>query len=173
MTSTASGTTSLGTHTIALINPATEQLIVDQPLATAADADAAIARAAAALPTWRSLAPLDRIKLMRRFADTIAAHAEELAQLETANMGMPIGNSRWCANTAADVIHYYAGCIDKHTGSTIPVAGGVTMTFHEPLGVVGDDRGDLHDHVLGGIEPSHLQVHPHKHPHRLGRRLRK
>ena len=125
------------TGTLALLNPATEQLILDQPLATAADADAAIAKAAAAFPAWRAMAPLDRIRLMRRFADTISAHAEELAQLETANMGMPIGNSRWCADTAAEVFHYYAGCIDKHTGATIPVAGGVTMTFHEPLGVVG------------------------------------
>ncbi len=123
--------------TLALLNPATEALILNQPLATAADADAAISRASAALPAWRSMTPLDRIKLMRRFADTVADHAEELAQLDTANMGMPIGNSRWCANAAADVFHYYAGCIDKHTGSTIPVAGGVTMTFHEPLGVVG------------------------------------
>ncbi|MCU1389694.1 MAG: aldehyde dehydrogenase [Ilumatobacteraceae bacterium] len=125
------------TESLALLNPATEELILDQPLATAADADAAIAKAAAALPGWRAMAPIDRIQLMRRFAESIAAHAEELAQMETANMGMPIGNSRWCANTAAEVIHYYAGCIDKHTGSTIPVAGGVTMTFHEPLGVVG------------------------------------
>ena len=123
--------------TLALINPSNEKLILHQPLATAADADAAIARAAAALPAWRAMAPLDRIKLMRRFADTVAEHADELAQLDTVNMGMPIGNSRWCANAAADVLHYYAGCIDKHTGSTIPVAAGVTMTFHEPLGVVG------------------------------------
>ena len=123
--------------TIALLNPADETLIRDQPLATAADADAAIACAAKAFPAWRAMAPTDRVKLMRRLADTIAAHAEELAQLETANMGMPIGNSRWCANTAAEVFHYYAGCVDKHTGATIPVAGGVTMTFHEPLGVVG------------------------------------
>ena len=55
-------------------------------------------------------------------------------------MGMPIGNSRWCAGTAADVLHYFAGAIDKHTGSTIPVAGGVDLTFHEPLGVVGSDH---------------------------------
>ena len=124
-------------ETLALLNPATEELIVDQPLATAHDADAAIELAAAALDQWRSVAPIDRAKVLRRFADTIADHAEELAQLETANMGMPIANSRWCADTAADVIHYYAGCVDKHTGSTVPVAGGVTMTFHEPLGVVG------------------------------------
>jgi hypothetical protein len=123
--------------TLALINPATEALILNQPLATVADADAAISRAAAALPSWRAMAPIDRIKIMRRFADAVALHADELGRLDTMNMGMPIGNSVWCANTAAEVLHYYAGCIDKHTGSTIPVAGGVTMTFHEPLGVVG------------------------------------
>src|SRR4051794_32965689 len=124
-------------ETLALVNPATEAVIRDQPLATAADTDAAIERAAAALPAWRALAPLDRIKVMRRFADMIAGHADELAHLETDNMGMPIASSRWCADTAAEVIHYYAGCVDKHTGATIPVAGGVTMSFHEPIGVVG------------------------------------
>jgi acyl-CoA reductase-like NAD-dependent aldehyde dehydrogenase len=83
------------------------------------------------------MAPNDRIKIMRRFAETIATHAQELAELDTRNMGMPIGSSRWCADTAAEVIHYYAGAVDKHLGHTYPVAGGVTMTFHEPLGVVG------------------------------------
>jgi acyl-CoA reductase-like NAD-dependent aldehyde dehydrogenase len=122
---------------IALLNPANEELILDQPLATAADADAMIARAAAALPSWRAIAPTERARMLRRFADHVADHAEELAQLETANMGMPIGSSRWCANAASDVLHYYAACVDKHTGTTIPVAGGVTMTFHEPVGVVG------------------------------------
>ncbi len=122
---------------IALLNPATAELICDQPLATAHDADTAIAKAAAALPEWRAIGPLDRVRLLRRFAENVAAHVEELAQLETANMGMPIGSSRWCANAVADVLHYYAGCVDKHTGTTIPVAGGVTMTFHEPIGVVG------------------------------------
>jgi acyl-CoA reductase-like NAD-dependent aldehyde dehydrogenase len=75
--------------------------------------------------------------LLRRFAETIAHHADELAIIETQNMGMPIGSSTWCANAAADVIHYFAGAVDKHTGSTIPVAGGIDVTFHEPLGVVG------------------------------------
>jgi acyl-CoA reductase-like NAD-dependent aldehyde dehydrogenase len=96
-----------------------------------------VIRAQAALPAWRDMAPNDRIKITRRFAETIAAHAQELAELDTRNMGMPIGSSKWCADTAAEVIHYYAGAIDKHLGHTYPVAGGVTMTFHEPLGVVG------------------------------------
>jgi acyl-CoA reductase-like NAD-dependent aldehyde dehydrogenase len=112
-------------------------VIQEVSLATVHDVDQAVARAHAVLPAWRDMAPNDRAKLMRRFADTIAAHAQELAELDTRNMGMPIGSSLWCANTAAEVIHYYAGAVDKHLGHTYPVAGGVTMTFHEPLGVVG------------------------------------
>ena len=124
-------------RTITLRNPADDSVLQEIPLATAHDIDHAVARAHAALPAWRDMAPNDRIKIMRRFAETIAAHAQELAELDTRNMGMPIGSSKWCADTAAEVIHYYAGGVDKHLGHTYPVAGGVTMTFHEPLGVVG------------------------------------
>ena len=123
--------------TLQIVNPADESVITTITLATVDHADMAIDRAKQASPMWRSVAPADRARLMRRFADAVAAHAEELAQMETANMGMPIGSSRWCANGVADVLHYFAGAIDKHTGSTIPVAGGIDMTFHEPLGVVG------------------------------------
>jgi acyl-CoA reductase-like NAD-dependent aldehyde dehydrogenase len=122
---------------IVLRNPATTEVVDELVLAGRSEVDAAVARANAAAPTWRAVAPADRARLLRRFADTIAAHADELGVLETRNMGMPIGSSTWCANAAADVIHYFAGAIDKHTGSTIPVAGGVDVTFHEPLGVVG------------------------------------
>jgi acyl-CoA reductase-like NAD-dependent aldehyde dehydrogenase len=127
----------MSNRTITLRNPADDSVIQDVPLATVHDVDQAVIRAQAALPAWRDMAPNDRIKIMRRFAESIAAHAHELAELDTRNMGMPIGSSKWCADTAAEVIHYYAGAIDKHLGHTYPVAGGVTMTFHEPLGVVG------------------------------------
>jgi len=127
----------MSNRTITLRNPADDSVIQDVPLATVHDVDQAVIRAQAALPAWRDMAPNDRVKIMRRFAETIAAHAQELAELDTRNMGMPIGSSKWCADTAAEVIHYYAGAIDKHLGHTYPVAGGVTMTFHEPLGVVG------------------------------------
>jgi acyl-CoA reductase-like NAD-dependent aldehyde dehydrogenase len=120
-----------------LINPSNESLVRELPLAGRQEVDAAIACARRAAPAWQAIAPGDRGRLMRRFADTIAEHADELGCLETENMGMPIGSSTWCANAAADVVHYFAGAIDKHTGSTIPVAGGIDMTFHEPLGVVG------------------------------------
>ena len=83
------------------------------------------------------MAPTDRARLLRRLADTVADHAEELAQLETANVGKPIASSRGEVGAVVDVLHYYGGAVDKHLGDTIPVAGGVAMTFHEPLGVVG------------------------------------
>lgn len=127
----------MSSNTITLRNPADDSVIRDVALATTHDVDQAVVRAHAALPAWRNMAPNDRVKILRRLADTIAAHAPELAELDTRNMGMPIGSSRWCADTAAEVIHYYAGAVDKHLGHTYPVAGGSTMSFHEPLGVVG------------------------------------
>lgn len=120
-----------------LRNPATEEVVRELPHATVADADAAIEKARAASPAWKAVAPADRSRLLRRFADKVGEHAEELALLETQNMGMPIGSSRWCANAVSDVLHYFAGAVEKHTGSSIPVAGGIDVTFHEPLGVVG------------------------------------
>ena len=122
---------------IKILNPATDEVIRELPLVSADEVDATVARAKAASPGWRAVAPADRGRLMRRFADLVAEHTDELAELETANMGMTIGNSAWCAHAVSDVLHYFAGAVDKHTGSTIPVAGGVDMTFHEPLGVVG------------------------------------
>ena len=120
-----------------LYNPTTAEAFAEQPLATAGDLDTAVAKAKAAGPRWRAISPADRSRLMRRFADLIAAEAQQLGELETRNMGMTIGNSVWCANAAADTIHYFAGAIEKHGGNTLPVAGGVNLTFPEPLGVVG------------------------------------
>ena len=125
------------TDSIQLRNPATDEVIRDVPLASRDELDRAVALAKAASPAWRAVAPADRARLLRRFAETVSTHAGELALLETTNMGMPIGSSTWCAGAVADVLHYFAGAIDKHCGATIPVAGGVDVTFHEPLGVVG------------------------------------
>jgi len=120
-----------------VVNPATEQVITEVPLDGVAETDAAVARARAAGPAWRAVAPADRARLLRRFADRVDAHAEELAQLETANVGKPIADSRDEVAMVVEVLHFYAGAVDKHRGDTVPVAGGVDLTFHEPLGVVG------------------------------------
>jgi len=81
--------------------------------------------------------PGDRARLLRRFADLVDAHAEELALLEVTNAGHVIGNARWEAGNVRDVIEYYAASPERHFGLQIPVAGGIDVTFHEPLGVVG------------------------------------
>ena len=120
-----------------LRNPATEDVIAELPHATVDDVDAAVAAAKAASPAWKAMAPADRTRLLRRFAATGGDHIDELALLETQNMGMPIGSARWCAGAVSDTLHYFAGAVEKHTGSSIPVAGGIDVTFHEPLGVVG------------------------------------
>lgn len=75
--------------------------------------------------------------MLRRFAAVVDAHVEELAGLEVRNSGHPIGNARWEAGNVRDVLDYYAGAPERLTGHQIPVPGGLDVTFHEPLGVVG------------------------------------
>ena len=105
--------------------------------ATEDDADAAIARAREAFPAWRDVQPDDRSRLLRRLADALDAEQENLAQLESKNTGKPIGDSRGEMAMVAETFHYYAGMPDRLLGDTIPVSGGVDVTFREPLGVVG------------------------------------
>src|ERR671935_2210525 len=122
---------------LTVVNPATEQPIRELPEAGVEETDAAVARANAAVPAWRAVAPPDRARLLRRLATLVEEHAEELAQIESENVGKPIGGARAEVGMVAQVFHFYAGAVDKHHGQTIPVAGGVDMTFREPLGVVG------------------------------------
>jgi betaine-aldehyde dehydrogenase len=120
-----------------VLNPATEETIAELPHGTAEDADRAVAAAKRAFPAWRAVAPEDRARLLRRLATLVEENAEELALLETRNVGKPIGDARGEVGMVADVFHFYAGAVDKHHGETIPVAGGIDLTFREPLGVVG------------------------------------
>ncbi len=122
--------------TTVVVNPATEMPIAELSRGGVGEADAAVARALAAGPAWRAVAPADRARLLRRFAARVEEHGEELAQLETANVGKAIVDSRDEVGMVAEVLYFYAGAVDKHRGATVPVAGGVDMTFHEPLGVV-------------------------------------
>jgi len=122
---------------VRVVNPATETVLAEIPAQGAEEVDEAVARAGAAFPAWAALAPGDRARLLRRFAEAVEAHTEELALLETRNVGKPITDSRGEMAMVAEVLHFYAGAVDKHRGATVPVAGGVDMTWHEPLGVVG------------------------------------
>jgi acyl-CoA reductase-like NAD-dependent aldehyde dehydrogenase len=123
--------------TLRLVNPATEQTVAELEQAGAGETDRAVAAAKAAFPAWRAVAPSDRARLLRRLATLVEEHLEELALLETRNVGKPISDSRGEVGMVAEVFHFYAGAVDKHFGQTIPVAGGVDVTFREPLGVVG------------------------------------
>ncbi len=122
--------------TVTVVNPATEIPVAEVRLQDTAEADAVVRKAAGAFPAWREISASDRARLLRRFATVVEEHAEELALLETRNVGKPIGDSRGEVAMVADVLHFYAGAVDKHRGSTIPVSGGVDLTWPEPLGVV-------------------------------------
>jgi len=122
---------------LTVLNPATEEPIAELEQAGDEETDAAVARAKQAFSGWRDVAPGDRARLLRRLATLVEEHGEELAGIESRNVGKPISGARGEVGMVAEVFHFYAGAVDKHLGQTIPVGGGVDMTFREPLGVVG------------------------------------
>ena len=123
--------------TVQVLEPATEEVMAELPRATLEDADTAIARAKAAFPAWRAVSPGDRANLLRRLAAAVRERADGLARLESRNVGKPISDARGEVGMVADVFEYYAGAPERLLGSSIPVAGGIDVTFREPLGVVG------------------------------------
>ena len=123
--------------TFDVINPATEKLVVSLQEADVAQTDEIIAIAAKAFLTWKKVSPGDRANLLRKFSAVVTAHREELAQLEITNSGHTRGNALWEADNVANVLNYYAGAPERLFGKQIPVAGGVDITFKEPIGVVG------------------------------------
>src|ERR1700722_4459977 len=112
-----------------VVNPATEHAVRTVTLTTADEADAAIDRATAAQPAWRAVSPGARARLLRRFAAEVDAHSGELAALEVAGSGHPIGQASWEAEHVRDVLLYYAGAPERLTGKQIPVPGGLNVTF--------------------------------------------
>jgi acyl-CoA reductase-like NAD-dependent aldehyde dehydrogenase len=120
-----------------VINPSTGAVLTSVPGMGLHETDAAIERAQKAFASWRKVAPGDRARLLRRFAAVVDQHIDELADLEVRNSGHTIGNARWEAGNVRDVLDYYAGAPERLTGKQIPVPGGLDVTFHEPLGVVG------------------------------------
>ena len=122
---------------IEVVEPATEQVMAEVPRAGADEVDAAVARAKAAFPAWRAVTPGDRAALLHRLANALEERAEDLAQLEARNVGKPIADARGEMEMVVQTFRYYAGAPERLLGHTIPVAGGVDMTFREPLGVVG------------------------------------
>jgi acyl-CoA reductase-like NAD-dependent aldehyde dehydrogenase len=123
---------------IEVVEPATEKVLAEIDSAGAEDVDEAVARAKRAYEGgWRSLAPADRARLLRALADAVEDRLEDLATLEARNAGKPISDARGEIGMVAETFRYYAGAPERLLGDTIPVEGGVDMTFREPLGVVG------------------------------------
>ena len=122
-------------HTI--LNPADERVVATVASASVEETDAAITRAAAAQRGWAALAPIDRARMLRRFAEAVDGAVEELAGIEVRNSGHPITQARWEAGHVRDVLEYYSAAPERLFGRQIPVAGGLDVTFQEPLGVVG------------------------------------
>ena len=118
------------------VNPANGEVFRAVARAGPEDADRAVRAAARAFEDWGARTPIQRAKVLHRWAELIDEHADELALTETRDMGMAIGDARWCAHNAAAVMRYYAGAVDKFFGSTIPVdRDGIVLTFREPIGV--------------------------------------
>jgi betaine-aldehyde dehydrogenase len=126
--------------TLDLVEPATGERLASVPEATPDDVDAAVRRAAHAFSSgpWRTINPRERGRLMTRLAVAIRDAADELARLESRNVGKPIRDSRDEVELAASCFEYYAGTTNKLGGQTIPgAAPGALLTFREPIGVCG------------------------------------
>jgi betaine-aldehyde dehydrogenase len=122
---------------IEVVEPATERVMAEVPRAGADEVDAAVALAKEAFREWRAVEPDERAAALRGLADAIESEAPELARIEARNAGKPIADARGEIGMVIDCFRYYAGAPERLLGKTIPVTGGVDMTFREPLGVVG------------------------------------
>jgi acyl-CoA reductase-like NAD-dependent aldehyde dehydrogenase len=122
---------------LSVLEPATEQVLEEIPRAGVEEVDEAVARARTAFPAWRAVSPGDRAALLRSLADELESRLEDLARLEARNAGKPIGDARGEMGMVVETYRYYSAAPERLLGKTIPVAGGIDMTFREPLGVVG------------------------------------
>jgi acyl-CoA reductase-like NAD-dependent aldehyde dehydrogenase len=125
------------TESFPIVDPSTGEAFTEVGMADAGEVDRAVRLAVRAQQGWAALAPVDRARALRRFAAVVDDHGEELAQLEVRNSGHPIASARWEAGHVRDVLEYYSGAPERLIGAQIPVAGGIDVTFHEPLGVIG------------------------------------
>jgi aldehyde dehydrogenase (NAD+) len=125
--------------TIDVLSPHDNSLITRIAAAAERDVDRAVAAAEMAFPAWASMAAADRGLLLLRLADSIEAHADELAQLEALDTGHPIRDTRGLdVPRTAGCFRYFGGMADKHQGSVVPVERGfLNYVLREPIGVVG------------------------------------
>jgi 1-pyrroline dehydrogenase len=121
-----------------VINPATGETIADVPHCSAEDVDRAVAAANTALPAWLDATPKERSELLHKLADVLDANAEELAQLESLNVGKPLMASRDEMPFSADNLRFFAGAARNLEGKSAGeyITGYTSMIRREPLGIV-------------------------------------
>ncbi|MFJ2745915.1 aldehyde dehydrogenase family protein [Streptomyces sp. NPDC087440] len=122
---------------VKILNPATGETLATVTASSPQDVDAAVTRAAHAQQAWAREAPAARARHLHRFAALVDDHVEELALLEVREAGHTLGNARWEAGNVRDLLTYSAGGAERLNGRQIPTPGGLDVTIHEPLGVIG------------------------------------
>ena len=129
-------TDSASGRTFPSINPATEEKIGELPLSDARDVDRAVRSSKDASQAWRKSSPADRARLLNRLADLIEQHRNEIARLETLDMGKPLRESHANIDRSIVTARYYAGAADKYEGASYPVDSSTfNFSVFEPLGV--------------------------------------
>ncbi len=125
--------------TMEVLNPATGQAIAEVPRGTQADVDRAVAAAKAALPAWLETTPAERAEVLLALAAVIDANAEELAALESRNVGKPLPVAREEMPVCADNLRFFAGAARVLEGRSAGeyMRGYTSMLRREPIGVVG------------------------------------
>jgi acyl-CoA reductase-like NAD-dependent aldehyde dehydrogenase len=124
--------------TMDVVNPSTGETIAEVPRGTEADVDRAVAAAKNALPAWLETTPKDRMELLLKLADVIDEHTEELALLESLNVGKPIAIARDEMPFSADNLRFFAGAARTLEGKSAGeyVEGYTSIIRREPLGIV-------------------------------------
>ncbi|MDQ3889244.1 MAG: aldehyde dehydrogenase family protein, partial [Actinomycetota bacterium] len=130
---------STGSATFETVDPATSEVLASLPVAGEGEVDEAVDKARAALDAWAALDPTARTRLLLRVAGLVEEHADELAELESRDVGKPLAEARSRdVPFTAQTWLYYAGWPTKLLGTTNPANPGIfTYTLREPLGVVG------------------------------------
>jgi 1-pyrroline dehydrogenase len=126
-------------ETMDVINPATGEVVASVPSCSAEDVDRAVAAAAKALPEWLDKTPKDRSELLHKLADVLEENAEELAQLESLNVGKPLMASRDEMPFSTDNLRFFAGAARNLEGKSAGeyIQGYTSIIRREPLGIVG------------------------------------
>jgi aminobutyraldehyde dehydrogenase len=126
-------------ETMEVLNPATEEVIASVPRCAAEDVDAAVAAARAALPEWLETTPGERAEVLLKLADVIDANAEELAEIESRNVGKPLSYARDEMPVCADNLRFFAGAARLLEGKSAGeyMRGYTSFIRREPLGIVG------------------------------------